>query len=79
MDLPEKAKEYISNKYNGHIASNVLFLDNNESIETDMILYNTQFSPEDYYFVELSNGFEGIVLQITNNYEWRCNYFGRVF
>ena len=76
MDLPAKAREFIAKEYNGYIPINVLYLDDNENNKTDMILYNTQFAPEDSYYVEMSNGFKAIVLQVEK--DGRVNYWARV-
>lgn len=76
-DLPAKSREFIAKKYKDYIPINVLYLDDNESNFTDMVLYNNQFQPEDSYFVELSNGFKAIVLQADLNGE--VSYFARVF
>ena len=76
-DLPAKSREFITKKYKDYIPLSVLFLDDNETNYTDMVLYNTQFEPGDSYFVELSNGFKAIVLQVELNGE--VSYFTRVF
>ncbi len=76
-DLSAKTREEIAKKYKGYVPSNVLYLDNNESNDTQMILYNTQFEPQDSYFVEMSNGTRAIVLQI--GLDGFVNYFTRIF
>jgi hypothetical protein len=43
----------------------VIFYDDNEHNDNDMMLYGIQFEDEDNYFVELSKGSKQIVLQVT--------------
>lgn len=76
MDLPAKSREIIAKKYDGYNPINVLYFDDNENNNTNMILYKAQFNPEDSYFVEMSNGFKVIVLQVENDGE--VNYWTRV-
>lgn len=75
-DLPEKSREYISKHFNDYVPVSVLYLDDNESNTTDMILYNDQFASSDSYFVEMSNGFKTIVLQVEM--DGLVNYFTRI-
>lgn len=62
-DLPTKAKETIEKKYKGYTADAVIYFDDNEYNDTDMILYGQQFADEDNYFVELVKGTKKIVLR----------------
>ena len=62
-DLPAKAKETIAKKYKGYAADAVIYFDDNEYNDTDMILYGQQFDDEDNYFVELIKGTKKIVLK----------------
>lgn len=65
-DLPEKAQKEIKAKYNDYsINPAIVFFDDNEKVDTDMILYGTQFEDADNYFVELSKGTKRIVLQVN--------------
>ena len=43
---------------------NVIFYDDNESNQTDMMYYGQQFGDEYKYFVELRNDKEEIVVQV---------------
>lgn len=62
-DVPQAARSYISKKYPGYSIGNVLFFNDNENNETDMILYNTRFEDVDSYFVELKKNNQEIVVQ----------------
>ena len=62
-DLPIKAQEYIHKKYPDYKITDVLFYDDNELNETDMVLYNIRFDDVDSYFVELKKENKEIVLQ----------------
>ena len=62
-DLPEKAQKYINKKYKDYTKGAVIFFDDNEFNETDMLLYGLQFDDEDSYFVELTKGTNKIVVR----------------
>lgn len=62
-DLPAKARETIEKKYGGYTADDIIYFDDNEYNDTDMILYGQQFDDEDNYFVELIKGSKKIVLK----------------
>ena len=64
-DIPSKAQKFINEKYKDYSVGGVLFFDDNEFNETDMMLYNQQFDDEDSYFVELKKDNEEIVLHVT--------------
>lgn len=64
-DLPAHALQDINKKYNGYTVGDVIFYDDNESNQTDMMYYGQQFNDEDKYFVELQNDKEKIVVQVN--------------
>ncbi|HLA59698.1 MAG TPA: hypothetical protein VK622_13080 [Puia sp.] len=64
-DLPAHALQTINKKYKGYTVGNVVFYDDNESNQTDMMYYGQQFDDEDKYFVELQNDKEKIVVQVN--------------
>ncbi len=65
-DIPAKAQKEIKAKYGDYsINPIIVFFDDNEKVDTDMILYGTQFEDADNYFVELSKGTRKIILQVT--------------
>lgn len=59
---PQKQKRRLK-KYKGYTADAVIYFDDNEYNDTDMILYGQQFADEDNYFVELVKGSKKIVLR----------------
>ena len=68
-DLPEKAQKVINEKYKNYNKGAVIFFDDNEFNDTDMLLYGQQFDDEDNYFVELSKSNEKIVVKVKPNGE----------
>jgi hypothetical protein len=62
-DLPLKAQEYINRKYSNYEKAGLIFFDDNEFNETDMVLYGKQFEDEDNYFIELVKDKKEIVLR----------------
>lgn len=63
-DLPAKAQQEIKTKYKDYTVGAVIFYNDNEANETDMILYRTQFDDADTYFVELTKDNKTTVLQV---------------
>jgi hypothetical protein len=68
-DLPANAQRYINEHYKGYEASNIIMFDDNETNETDMIMYGTSFEDEDNYFVPLKNDKETIIVKVKMNGE----------
>jgi hypothetical protein len=66
-DLPASAQKLIQEKYKDYTAGSVIFFDDNELNETDMILFGTQFDDADNYFVELKKENKNIIVQVTMN------------
>ena len=64
-DLPAAAQKYIDAKYKGYSKTGVVFFDDNEWNETDMIMYGNQFDDADTYFVELKKDNKDIILQVN--------------
>jgi hypothetical protein len=75
-DLPVSAKDHIARKYAAYKVTDVLYFDDNEANETDLILYGQQFQDEDSYFVELENPSEKIVLHVSLNGD--VSFFKRI-
>jgi hypothetical protein len=64
-DLPAKGQQEIKNKYKDYTIGPVIFYDDNEQNETDMVLYAVQFDDADNYFVELTKGTNRIVVVVN--------------
>ena len=64
-DIPAAAQKFIDAKYKGYNKGAVVFFDDNEWSETDMILYGNQFADADNYFVELKKDNKDIILQVN--------------
>jgi hypothetical protein len=63
-DLPENAQNEIRNKYPGYSIANVVKFDDNQSDDTEMILYGVSWDDADNYFVELKNDSKTIVVKV---------------
>ena len=66
-DLPANAQKQIKKEYKDYTVDKVIFYDDNESNESDMLLYGAQFADEDSYFAELSGKGTHIVLHVTKD------------
>lgn len=64
-DIPANAQIMIGKKYPGYNIKQVIFFDDNELSETNMVLYNQQFDDEDSYMVELQKNKDKIILQVS--------------
>ncbi len=64
-DMPAKAQKEIQTKYKDYQVGSVIFYDDNETDNTDMILYGIQFDHADNYFVEVRKADKTIVLKVT--------------
>jgi hypothetical protein len=62
-DLPENAQKEIHKKYAGYAIADVIKFDDNETNDTDMIMFGTSFEDADNYFVELKKGNKAIVVK----------------
>lgn len=63
-DLSTKVQEEIKNTYKDYTVGPVIFFDDNEANETDMVMYGIQFDDTDTYLVELNKGTKKIVVQV---------------
>lgn len=63
-EVPAGGQKEIKAKYKDYTVGPVVFFDDNEANDTDMILYGAQFDDADNYFVELSKGKDKIVVMI---------------
>lgn len=62
--LPAKAKNIINKKYKSYSKGDVIFFDDNEANDTDMLLFGEQFDDTDSYFISLKKGVKTVVYQI---------------
>ena len=75
-DIPVAAQKLINEQYKDYSVADVIFFDDNEFNETDMVLFNQQFEDADNYFVELKKDNKKIVLEV--NVEGEVSYFTRL-
>lgn len=66
-DLPAKAQKVINDKYKAYTKGSVLYFEDNDNNDTDMVLYDRQFDDADNYFVEVSKDGKNGVLQVTDS------------
>jgi hypothetical protein len=66
-DLPVSAQDHISKKYDAYSIKDVLFYDDNEANEIDLVLNGEELLDKDSYFVELNKGNETVVLHVDLN------------
>ncbi|WP_212003934.1 hypothetical protein [Chitinophaga sp. HK235] len=76
-DLPAAAQRNIERHFKNYKDATVVFFDDNEFNQTNMIIYGEEFEDEDNYFVELrdDNG-KPIVLRVT--LEGEVTYFADI-
>lgn len=63
-DLPQHAQKEILNNYPGYTAREVIKFDDNESNETDMMMYGASFADQDNYFVDLQSGNKDVIVKV---------------
>jgi hypothetical protein len=63
-DVPADGQKEIKAKYKDYSIGPVIFFDDNEANETDMMMWNNQFDDEDNYFVELSKSNNKIMVRV---------------
>lgn len=62
-ELPAAAQQYINERYAGYSVDGIVFFDDNEANESDMMLFSRPFEDADNYFIELSKDGKKIVLE----------------
>jgi hypothetical protein len=75
-DVPVAGQKEIKAKYKDYTIGSVVFYDDSEANETDMMLYDMQFDDADNYFVELVKGSDKIVLMV--NPEGNVSFFKKL-
>ena len=74
--LPKNAQHEINRKYKDYKVGAVIFYDDNENNDTNMILYGMEFEDSDNYFVELNSAKKNLVLKI--NPEGAVSFFKNI-
>jgi len=64
-DVPVNGQKEIKKMYKDYYVGPVIFFDDNEFNDTDMMLYGLQFDDEDNYFVELAKGNSKIMVRVN--------------
>ena len=64
-DISDNAQHYINKKYAAYTKEGVIYFDDNQFNESDMILYGSQFEDRDNYFVVLKKDNETVILQVN--------------
>lgn len=64
-DLPKNGQKELQKRYKDYKIDKVVFFENNDTNDNDMVLYGTQFESMDNYFAELVKGDKKIVVQIN--------------
>jgi hypothetical protein len=62
-DLPDRAQKIIQDKYKDYKVEQVIFFDDNDKSDVDMVLWSTQFDDEDLYFALLAKGNKRIIVK----------------
>lgn len=75
-DLSVIAQKKIKREYKRYKIGEVIFFDDNEGNETDMILHDIQFDDEDLYFVTLEKAGKKIILMVNKDND--VSYFTTV-
>jgi hypothetical protein len=75
-DLPAAAQIRIEKSYAGYAVGDILFFDDNELNETDMVLYDQSFEDADNYFIELKKDNKKIV--VKSDMQGNVSYFTKL-
>ena len=62
--LPEIGQKRIKEKYADYEIGKVIFYDDNESVDIDFFIFESQFKHEDNFFVELTKESSHIILKV---------------
>ena len=63
-DLPKSAQKDIQKRFGDYTIDKVIFFEDNQLNDQDMLLYGSKFEDADNYFAELSGKNKNIVIQI---------------
>lgn len=65
-DLPARGQKEINEKYGDYAIGEVVFYDDNESVDVDFFIFESHFKHEDNYFVELTKDSKHIILRVDS-------------
>ena len=65
-DLPAVGQKEIEEKYKDYEIGDVVFYDDNESVDVDFYMFDSQFKHEDNFFVELTNDTKHIIVKVDS-------------
>lgn len=65
-DVPAAGQKEIEEKYKDYEIGDVVFYDDNESVDVDFYMFDSQFKHEDSYFVELTNESKHIIVKVDS-------------
>jgi hypothetical protein len=66
-DVPVKGQKDIEKHYKDYTVGKVVFFDDNEANESDMVLWEIPFDDKDNYFVELTKANNNIILKVDTD------------
>ena len=66
-NLPAIAQDKIKANYKNYTIGPIIFFNDNEANDTDMVLWGTQFEDQDAYFVEMAKGKNTIILMVDTD------------
>lgn len=64
-DLPAKGIKEINKEYKDYVKGAVIMYDDNESNESDMLLYGQQFEGADHYFISVTKAGKETILMVS--------------
>lgn len=64
-DIPKVAQKRIKEIYPGYTPEDVIYFNDNEANDTNMMLYGDEFDDADAYFVELKSDAKRVVVQVS--------------
>ncbi len=75
-DLPEKAQRILQNKYSDYTVGPILYFEDNDQNDANMVLWATEFDSQNLYFAELDKGGDKIVVEISPSGD--VSYFTKI-
>jgi hypothetical protein len=66
-DLPAKAQKEIKKQYKDYVTGAVVMFDDNDTNDSNMLLYGTEFEDADHFFVTVAKGGKETILKVAIN------------